>query len=252
VAGIIATGEHRRRPRIRPSMPALRLTLLGQFELRSDAHPVTLPPSAQRLTAFLALQQRDLPRPYVAATLWLDASEQRAAARLRSVLWRLHRPGTPVVEASSTHLRLSPLVRVDVQEMLLQAHRLIDPSAGEQAGDLSAAPLSGELLPGWYDDWVIFERERLRQLRLHALEALCDRLVGASQFGSAVEAGMTAVSAEPLRESAHHALIRAYLAEGNRAEAIRHFRRYRLLLREELGLDPSAQILDLVHGLPVG
>jgi DNA-binding SARP family transcriptional activator len=182
----------------------------------------------------------------------LDAPEYRAAASLRSALWRLHRPAPPVVEASATHLRLSPLVGVDAREMLAEAHALLDPSSQGQAGQLDVADFSGELLPGWYDEWVIFERERLRQVRLHALEALCDRLVGEGLFGAAVEAALTAVAAEPLRESAHRALIRAYLAEGNRAEAIHHFRRYRRLLRDELELDPSPEIVDLVHDLPVG
>lgn len=240
------------RPLDRRGASSLDLSLLDRFELRSEGDQVPLPHGVQRVVAFLALQGRAVPRAFTAATLWLDVPDHRAAARLRSALWRLPRPGPPVVEASGTHLRLSPAVGVDAREMLAKAHRLLDPFCEDDAADIHVTHLSGELLPGWYDEWVIFERERLRQIRLHALEALCLRLVRTGLFGAAVEAAITAVAADPLRESAHRALIRVYLAEGNRAEAIHHFRRYRRLLRDELDLDPSPEIVDLVRGLPVG
>ena len=98
---------------------------------------------------------------------------------------------------------------------------------------------SGELLPDWYDDWVMIERERLRQLRLHALEIVCRRLAAMRLFGPAVDAGLAAVLDEPLRESAQRALIEAHLAEGNRSEAIRQYNSYRERLYTELRLEPS-------------
>jgi hypothetical protein len=70
-----------------------------------------------------------------------------------------------------------------------------------------------ELLPGWYDDWVLLEREPLRQRVLHGLEALSRHLVRAGRFAEAVEAAMVAVAVEPLRESAQRALVTAHLAE---------------------------------------
>jgi DNA-binding SARP family transcriptional activator len=68
---------------------------------------------------------------------------------------------------------------------------------------------------------VLVERERFRQLRLHALEALCRRLTGDGLHAEAVDAGIAAIAAEPLRESAHRALMSAHVAEGNRGEAMR-------------------------------
>ncbi|HSL67563.1 MAG TPA: bacterial transcriptional activator domain-containing protein, partial [Actinomycetota bacterium] len=89
-----------------------------------------------------------------------------------------------------------------------------------------------------------------RQLRLHALERLCEQLAAAGRFGVAVEAGLQAIAGDPLRESAHRALIKAHLAEGNVADATRQFRIYRRLARDELGVEPSSQAKDLVRGLP--
>jgi DNA-binding SARP family transcriptional activator len=112
--------------------------------------------------------------------------------------------------------------------------------------DVDRASFGADLLPDWTDDWVMIERERLRQLRLHALETLCDRLAEARRFGESVQAGLAAVRAEPLRESAQRSLIRAYLAEGNQGEAIRQYRAFRQLLLEELGVAPSRELEELV------
>jgi DNA-binding SARP family transcriptional activator len=109
---------------------------------------------------------------------------------------------------------------------------------------------TGDLLPDWYDDdWVIFERERFRQLRLRALDALCARHLGAGRHGQALEAGLLSLAGEPLRESAHRALIRVHLAEGNTVEALRQFRLCHRLLHDELGIEPTQQLLDLIGPL---
>jgi DNA-binding SARP family transcriptional activator len=226
----------------------IRLSLLDGFELCCDDRVVSLPLGSQRLVAFLALHDRALTRLYVAGALWLDASEGRSRANLRSALWRVGQPGAPIVEASATHLRLGREVVVDLTSLVTAARdRLAERTAA--AGDVDAASLSGDLLPDWYDDWVLTERERVSELRLHALEALAERLTESGSYGRAVEAAMAAVRAEPLRESAQRALIRVHLAEGNRCEALRRYRTYRARLWDELGLEPSPQMEELVDGI---
>jgi DNA-binding SARP family transcriptional activator len=205
--------------------------------------------SGQRLLALLALQERPLERLWVAGTLWMDASEERAGASLRSALWRLPQPGgTPMVESSVTHLRLARDIDVDLHDLSARMERLEQASTAIDDRTGSSA-LTRDLLPDWYEDWVVLERERFRQLRLHALEALCARLTEAGRFGAAVQAGLAAVSGEPLRESAHRTLIRAHLAEGNPGEAVRQFHLYRRLLADELAVEPSAAIRGLVQPL---
>ena len=229
---------------------ARRLSLLGGFELRCTGRDVAVARSGQRLLALLALQARPLERCWVAGTLWLDATEERAGASLRSALWRLPQPGgTAVVEATTTHLRLARDLAVDVQELTGLAQGLELPTA--RAGDdhLDPSVLASDLLPDWYEDWVVLERERYRQLRLHALEALSARLTEAGRFGAAVQAGLAAVAGEPLRESAHRTLIQAHLAEGNPGEAVRQYHLYRRLLATELAIDPSPAIRGMVQPL---
>ena len=102
-----------------------------------------------------------------------------------------------------------------------------------------------DLLVGWYDEWVLTDRDRLRQLRLHALEALSGHLLTIGNVATGLEAALEAVSVEPLRESAHRAVIRAHLAEGNRAEALRQFTHLRRLLHDELGVEPTSLAAEL-------
>jgi DNA-binding SARP family transcriptional activator len=228
----------------------LDLALLRAFELRRGGERIRLPLSTQRLVALLALRNRPLHRLHVAGTLWLDASEERAGASLRTAVWRLRRLDRNLLETTPTHIGLGSSVTVDVHETIEQAQRLLDPDAECDGADLLTDRLSAELLPDWYDDWVLLEQERFRQVRLHALEALCERLTKARRFGAAVEAGVAAVAAEPLRESAQRVLMSAYIAEGNTCEAIRQYCTYRRTLRKELGLEPSQLVRDLLNAIP--
>jgi DNA-binding SARP family transcriptional activator len=223
---------------------APRLTLLGAFDLSVGGESITLPMNGQRVLVFLALHGRSLLRPFVAGSLWLDSPEDRAAGSLRSALWRLNRRHR-FIETNGERLHLAADVAVDVDAASAQAHRLLDPAESECPSPHGLL-LSRDLLPDWYDDWVAVERERFRQLRVHALERLCDRLVEANRFGEAIEAGLAAMKSEPLRESAHRALVRAHLAEGNRNEALTQYRRFRTLLNDELGLEPSLEMEELV------
>lgn len=221
------------------------LHLLAGFGVEVDGEDVPLPGSAQRVVAFVALHERPVLRPYAAGTLWLDWPETRAAGNLRSALWRIQRHAPALVSADSRMLRLGRCVRVDLREAETLAHDELAGSPSRAAPDVLAL----DLLPDWYDDWVLLERERFRQLRLRALESRCARLTAAGELDEALEAGLLALAGEPLRESAHRALVRLHLAEGNAAEALRQFQLCRRLLLEQLGVEPSPRMLELVAGL---
>jgi DNA-binding SARP family transcriptional activator len=213
-----------------------RVVLLGGFQLVDGEAQVALAEGSQRLLALLALRGGPMKRVLVAGTLWPDVTEARAYASLRSALSRLYGVVRDAVEVNPSDVRLASKVRVDLRESQALAHRLLDAiNQPLEAADLSRtaiAALSRELLPDWYDDWTLLEAEDWRQLRLHALEAL---------------AALLAVRADPLRESAHAALIRVHLAEHNRSEALREFKRYRELLRAGLDIEPTAELRELVE-----
>jgi DNA-binding SARP family transcriptional activator len=230
---------------------SVSLELIDGFELLTGAETVSFPMGVQRLLAFLALQARPVQRLYVAGKLWCDAPERRALASLRSTLWRANRSGVPLVRAFNSQLALDPRVRVDLREASVQARDLIDGRSGEEL-TFTGFALTGELLPDWYEDWLAVERERYQQLRLHALEALASRLTARARYGEAAEAALTAIACEPLRESAHRALIRVHIAEGNASEALRHHERFRALHLAQLGVAPSPQFEALLAALGRG
>jgi DNA-binding SARP family transcriptional activator len=124
---------------------------------------------------------------------------------------------------------------------------------GKTAADLVSsvflAGASQDLLADWYDEWVLVERERFRQLRLHALERACQLLLEDGRYPMAIMAGLAAVAAEPLRESAHRLVVQAHIGEGNPYEAYRQYRAYAELLDAELGLKPSGAMRTLVEPL---
>jgi len=220
------------------------LTLLNGFELRHAGGPVELPHPSQRLIAFLAVHEQALQRAFVAGSLWPDASDARADGSLRSALWRMHGFEPAIVITVGGRVRLHGSVRVDVVGLTEDADSLAGRSADELL--MLARGFEAELLPDWYDDWLVGWRERWRQTRFHALEDVARQLVRAGSFGRAIAVGLAAVSAEPLRESAYRIIIEAHLAEGNVNEAVRQYRSYERVVRDELGIGPSPQITALV------
>jgi len=229
-----------------------RMSLLGGFQFENEGAAIVLPEGSQRLLAFLALKGRSMKRPAVAGTLWPVATEDHASSSLRSALARLQQGARRAVEATARGLGLSDEVTVDLWESRALADRLLTPegsSAEPDHGAGAVSALSAELLPDWYDDWVLVEAEDWRQLRLHALEALAGRLTTKERYGDAAAAALSAVRAEPLRESPRAALIRVHIAEGNPSEALREFVRYRDLLMIELGVEPTERLSTLVADL---
>jgi DNA-binding SARP family transcriptional activator len=221
------------------------VNLLRRFELRQDGRSLPLPPASQRLLAFLALQSGAVRRVYVAGVLWIDFTQEKANANLRSALWRLTRLPGRLVDASPSHLSLNGGIDVDVRDALAVARRINDSRCDWTEEDLDRMIGAGELLPDWYDDWMIVERERFRQARLHALEKLCAALSRQGRHQEAIEAGLAAVAGEPLRESAHRAVMHAHLAEGNRVEALRQYALYRRVVVDQLGVKPSVEMQRL-------
>jgi SARP family transcriptional regulator, regulator of embCAB operon len=233
------------------AVPVLQVSLLGGFSLADDrGSTVPVATGTQRLLSLLALRDRVMHRASVAGSLWPDVSDSHAHASLRSALLRIPLAARSVVTVSDAEVFLAEGVDVDVRDARNLAHRVLDAAAPTRDADLSMvaiARLSSDVLPGWRDEWVIPEAEEWRQLRLHALEALTDRLVLQSRYGDATTAAMAAIRAEPLRESAHAALIRVHLAENNQSEALRQFQRYKDLLRSELGIEPTAHLRELME-----
>jgi DNA-binding SARP family transcriptional activator len=158
-------------------------------------------------------------------------------------LWRVQKQLRGLIATKSERLLIDPRTPIDLRDAERAARAVLD------GDEYDARVFSHDLLPDWYDDWVVLERESFRQLRLSALEALCERYTIAGRLGEALEAGLLSVAGEPLRESAHRALICVHLAAGNPVEAIRQYGVCRRLLRDQLGIEPTPRLRDLIDAL---
>lgn len=216
-----------------------RLVLMGGFRFEQAGSPVLPPLALQRLLALLALRGPFMPRHQVAGVLWPDKSEARALANLRSTLWRASDEISGVLVSESDRVGISGELGIDTQELERQCLASVD--AVPQLDEIMAftRTVAGDLLPGWYEDWVLFEREKQRQIHLYGMESLTDALLRSGRHADAVIVGLAVVACEPFRESAHRLVIEAHLAMGNVAEARRQLEMCRHHLRTHLGLDAS-------------
>lgn len=224
------------------------ILLFGEPRVRCGGAELKIPEGCIRLLAFVALSAGRVDRRYAAGMLWPTGSDQHAAGSLRSALWRLKSAGIDVLESDKCTLSLRRKTIVDVSIVCEWAARLVSGCATQD--DLFVPDWRGDslgLLPACYDEWLIFERERIRQRLLHALEALSRRLVAFGRPADAVDAAIWAISADPVRESANRVLIEAHLAEGNLIEASRAYQHYRDIARRELGVVPSKQLISLIR-----
>jgi DNA-binding SARP family transcriptional activator/DNA-binding HxlR family transcriptional regulator len=232
------------------SKALIEISLLGAFNLNVGGKAISgLSVGSQRLLVFLALHDRAVTRIAVAGTMWPDATDERAGISLRSALSRLDPLTRETILIASAGLELAETVAVDLRDAQALARRLLHPGEPLLSTDLSSdaiAVLSQELLPDWYDDWVVAEAEDWRQLRMTALEALAQFLIEKGRLAEAASAARAAMKVEPLRESAHASLIRVHLAEGNQSEALRVYERYRELLLSALDLEPTEHVSGLV------
>ncbi|MFL6120442.1 BTAD domain-containing putative transcriptional regulator [Actinophytocola sp.] len=224
----------------------MRIRLLGGFQLARNGMRVAVPAAGQRLLAFLGVRGQ-VSRSLAAGTLWAEVTDEHALGSLRSTIWRLNRGGLRLMTTHADTLSLSPVIRTDVGSFTTAAATI---NAGRDHGEEEREQVlaAGELLPGWYEDWVLLERERLRQVRLHVLEILSARFTANRQFAPALDVALETVRVDPLRESAHRAVVAVHLAENNVAEAVRHYRGFRTLLLGELGIEPSPEFTAMLPG----
>jgi DNA-binding SARP family transcriptional activator len=234
-----------------PATSQWRLQLLGAWSLSCAGTPILMRPREQRLLAALALHG-GRPRQYIAGLLWPESTDNHAAGNLRAAVWKIDRAAPGLLIHDRTHIQLAGGVSVDVGHLVDAAHDLL--ALRERRLDgvdhlFLLTLLREELLPGWYDDWLMLERTRLQDLRQQALEQLADLLSERGDTAAALQAAHAAVAIEPLRESAHRSLITVQIRAGNHSDAVRSYTDFRSRIYTELGVTPSSHLESLVRPL---
>lgn len=239
-------------------MGGLQIHLFGRVRVVHDDGPeVKMTPTAQTLLAYLLLQRAYCPREVLACLCWGDQPEDQARSCLSTALWRLRRSleidevprGTYLLTTAtgevgfnweSRHWLDVATFENAVKRTLALPPEMLDPN---QATSLENALglCTGDLLEGFYDDWALRERERVRTMYLDSLSRLMRYHQSRGALEESVAAGQKILACDPLREEIHRELMRLYLRSGQRALAVRQFMVCRDVLADELGIPPMEE-----------
>ncbi|MFI7496076.1 BTAD domain-containing putative transcriptional regulator [Kocuria sp. M4R2S49] len=224
----------------------ITLRLLGCWEASVHGARVQTGSRQQRLLAALAIRG-PRPRQYLAGLLWPECSEDHALGSLRTTVFTLSRRAPGVLVCHGGTLALSEAVEVDLHHLLELVVRPVASWSAERDDAWVLAHPGVELLPGWYDDWVVDEQARLQDLYVNAVEARAELCLVQGDVHRALALARTARDTAPLRESGLCLLVRAHLGLGNEAEAWRTLRSYCSDLARELGEQPSDRVRELLE-----
>lgn len=229
----------------------IQLTLLGGFQARLDSGPPATVPAGkvQALLAYVALPPgRAHPRDLLASLLWGDLAAAEARASLRQALFMLRRvlPGLPLVTDGDTVALDPAAVTVDVAVFERRIAEGTAPALAEAAelyrGDLLAGLAVAE--PP-FEEWLLGERERLRELALEGLARLLAYHWKAGAVELAVQTALRLLGLDPLQEPVHRTLMRLHVELGRRGAALRQYQQCVGILQRELGVEPEAETQQL-------
>ncbi len=226
------------------------------------------------LLAYLAYHPRPHPREHLIGMLWpddtSDAGRNSLSKALSSLRNQLEPPGVPtgtVLRADRATIELNrSACTTDVAEFeaALRAAARADRGSEKGSSTVAAAAAAGavplladavqlyrgELLPGFYEDWNLAERQRLAETYLAAVLRLIAHLEQIGEVRRAIEYAHQAIRADPLREESHAALIRLYVAAGDQAAALRQYQELERLLEKDVGVPPTRATRALIHNTP--
>ncbi|HSB02508.1 MAG TPA: BTAD domain-containing putative transcriptional regulator, partial [Anaerolineales bacterium] len=235
----------------------LQIRLLGQFDVRLDGKRVVIPSRAgQSLLAYLALTAGTAHRrEKLAGTLWPDTSDENARKNLRQELWRI-RKAIPAErhDAADDYLLADEFTVTFNREadywLDVATLERSDPDLESLTSNLSV--YQSELLPGFYEDWVILERERIKNIFETRMEQLVEKLVEAERWAAVQEQCERWLALGNSPEPAYRALMLSYNARGDMAKVSFIYQRCVDDLRNQFGVEPSAETHALYNGLLKG
>jgi DNA-binding SARP family transcriptional activator len=240
-------------------MALLRIQLLGAVRVFHADHTydARLTQALQPLLAWLVLNRKKThAREALTELFWAEQREDRARRCLSTALWRLKQalepdgvqPGAYLISTAATvgfNNDSDHWLDVAAFEEGVGLLRTLGHATGNAHDWLRAegaiGHYTGDLLEGFYEDWAIRERERLRLLYLDSLATLLTHYSQADAHDDALRCGQQILALDPLREDIHRELIRLHLQRSHRALALRQYEQCRAVLADELGVEPMEE-----------
>ncbi len=230
-------------------MRVLRVRLLGELSLSWEDHTRIVIPgvSARSLLAYLvAYRRQSHTRDLLAGTFWPDLPEDTARRRLSQALWQI-RSGcqlSSVLLTEGAAIQLHPELTVwsDLEEFTRSyALGLSESSHALRHFEACLEHYGGEFLAGYYDDWALTERERLRSAYLDVLTHLTRVCKSQGKYEQALTCAQRLITENAWDEEAHREVMRLYHLLGRSADARTQYETCRRALREDLGVEPSRE-----------
>jgi DNA-binding SARP family transcriptional activator len=234
----------------------LQVRLLGQFDVRADGSRIVIPSRAgQSLFAYLILTAGKMHRrEKLAGLFWPDSSDDLARRYLRNELWRVRKAiqqqsnnGDDSLLADEYTLGFNPTA-----DYWLDAAALTASTNDLDALTANLALYQGELLPGFYDDWVLLEREQLHARFENKMQSLLTQLIQAARWSSVIEWCEKWIALGQTPEAAYRGLLVAYAATGNRQQVVATYKRCLQDMEREVSVAPSDETRALYEQIMRG
>jgi predicted ATPase/DNA-binding SARP family transcriptional activator len=226
----------------------LCLFLLGACQIKRLDSPVRLPTrKTQSLLAYLALHPWEHSREKLAALFWGDSTDEEARHSLRMALSTLRgQLGDDLLLADRETVQLNPAngAWVDAVEFEARATHVLAQSPPDP-GAVDLDLYQGDLLPDFYDDWVIDQRERYRQLYVDLLLHLAQHWRTQGEYRRVIDLANRVLTLDRANEAAHRHLMFAFFTLRDRNAALKQYEACVFSLRDELAVDPSPETLAL-------
>ncbi len=239
-------------------MAELRIALLGSPQLTLGETEINgrLPAKAQMMLCYLVCASQIQPRSRLTGLLWGDKPEADARRSLRVDLSKMRRilPDYLIADRASITFNREADYWLDVESFEYTLKRadgvagaaqraiLRDAVALYRGDFLEGAAIDGESI---YEEWILPERERLRQLVLNALDRLIAICIEQGDNEAGIQYAQRLLRLDEWREDAHRQLMRMYARSGQRMLALRQFEICRDVLEREFSVPPAAATLAL-------
>ena len=234
-------------------MSDLSISLLGGFGLRYHEKEITTL-RTERLVSLLSYlllnAEKPITRKQLAFTFWAETSEEQSRTNLRNLFHHLRKAFPEIslyltTEGQTLRWKTDIAFELDVTQFrsaLAKAKATREDTVRIEYLREAINLYRGELLPGYYEDWLLTQREELHQAFLNALEQLAALLEDAHQYEEAIEVVDRSIRSEPLNESTYILAMRLHALNNDRAGALQTYHAYVTVMRRELDMEPSEEI----------
>jgi predicted ATPase/DNA-binding SARP family transcriptional activator len=240
-------------------MSVLRIRLFGGLTLAWDAIPVpTIPGATTRslLAYLITYHDQSHTRDLLAGTFWPEEPDAIARRRLSQALWQIRRAlqaneqdeTNPVLLVDGDTIQFNPDLPcwLDIEQFAVHYSQCAsEQHKATRHCELCIEHYQGDFLAGYYDDWILVERERLREMHLETLERLVEVYKGQNEYEPALVYARRLTNEAPWREKAHREVMRLHHLLGRDADALKQYELCREALAEELGVEPSSETAAL-------